>query len=125
MENNIYKAYAEVDMILSFMEVKYVKKIPKRMRELFGNDNTVCTFVSKRLYFRHIHFAVDIHALRFFCKNKGEIKTTRGCIGNRNSRCLDSQNFSNATILKPSIKFLADFVKQLRIHLVIKKTIHL
>jgi len=37
MENNIYKAYAEVDMILSFMEVKYVEKIPKKMRELFEN----------------------------------------------------------------------------------------
>ena len=38
MENNIYKAYAEVDMILSFMEVKYVEKIPKKMRELFENE---------------------------------------------------------------------------------------
>jgi len=38
MENNIYKAYAEVDMILSFMEVKYVEKIPKKMRKLFKNE---------------------------------------------------------------------------------------
>ena len=38
MENNIYKAYAEVEMILSFMEVKYVEKIPKKMRELFENE---------------------------------------------------------------------------------------
>ena len=38
MENNIYKAYAEVDMILSFMEVKYVEKIPKKMTELFENE---------------------------------------------------------------------------------------
>lgn len=38
MENNIYKAYAEVEMILSFMEEIYVQKIPKKMRELFKNE---------------------------------------------------------------------------------------
>ena len=38
MENNIYKAYAEVDRILSFMEVNYVEKIPKKIRELFENE---------------------------------------------------------------------------------------
>jgi len=38
MENNIYKAYAEVDMILSFMEIKYVEKIPKKMKELFKSE---------------------------------------------------------------------------------------
>lgn len=38
MENNIYKAYAEVDEILSFMDTKYVEKIPKKMRDLFRNE---------------------------------------------------------------------------------------
>ena len=38
MENNIYKAYAEVDKILSFMDTKYVEKIPKKMRDLFKNE---------------------------------------------------------------------------------------
>ncbi|MDO5555592.1 MAG: hypothetical protein Q4G09_02760 [Clostridia bacterium] len=38
MENNLFKAYAEVDKILSLMESKYVEKIPKRMRELFKNE---------------------------------------------------------------------------------------
>lgn len=38
MENNLYKAYAEVDEILSFMEEKYVEKIPYKMREMFKND---------------------------------------------------------------------------------------
>lgn len=38
MENNLLKAYAEVDKILSFMEVKYVEKIPKKMREMFKNE---------------------------------------------------------------------------------------
>lgn len=38
MENNILKAYAEVDKILSFMEDKYVEKIPKKLRDLFKNE---------------------------------------------------------------------------------------
>lgn len=38
MENNIYKAYAEVDKILSFMDTAYVEKIPKKMRDLFRNE---------------------------------------------------------------------------------------
>ena len=38
MENNLLKAYAEVDKILSFMEVKYVEKVPQKMREMFKNE---------------------------------------------------------------------------------------
>lgn len=38
MENDILKAYAEVDKILSYMEIKYVEKIPKKMRELFKSE---------------------------------------------------------------------------------------
>ena len=38
MENNLLKAYAEVDKILSFMEVKYVEKVPKKMREMYKNE---------------------------------------------------------------------------------------
>lgn len=38
MENNLLKAYAEVDEILSLMEDRYVEKIPKKMRELFKNE---------------------------------------------------------------------------------------
>lgn len=38
MENNLLKAYAEVDKILSFMEIKYVEKVPKKMREMFKNE---------------------------------------------------------------------------------------
>ena len=38
MENNLLKAYAEVDEILSLMEDTYVEKIPKKMRELFKNE---------------------------------------------------------------------------------------
>ena len=34
MENNLYKAYAEVDEILSFMEEKYVEKIPYKIIKL-------------------------------------------------------------------------------------------
>ena len=38
MENDLFKAYAEVDKILSFMEFQYVKKVPIKMRELFRNN---------------------------------------------------------------------------------------
>ena len=38
MENELLKAYAEVDKVLSFMENKYVEKIPKKMREMFKNE---------------------------------------------------------------------------------------
>lgn len=38
MENNLLKAYVEVDKILSFMEIRYVEKIPKKMREMFKNE---------------------------------------------------------------------------------------
>lgn len=38
MENELLKAYAEVDVILSYMKNTYVEKIPKKMRELFKNE---------------------------------------------------------------------------------------
>ena len=38
MENDLFKAYAEVDTILSLMESKYVEKIPLKMREMFKNE---------------------------------------------------------------------------------------
>ncbi len=38
MENNLLKAYAEIDKILSFMEIRYVEKVPKKMREMFRNE---------------------------------------------------------------------------------------
>lgn len=38
MENDLFKAYAEVDVVLSLMESKYVEKIPLKMREMFKNE---------------------------------------------------------------------------------------
>lgn len=38
MENDLYKAYAEVDEILSLMESEYIEKIPKKMREMFKKE---------------------------------------------------------------------------------------
>ena len=38
MENSIEKAYAEVDKILSYMEIRYVEKIPIKLRELFKKE---------------------------------------------------------------------------------------
>lgn len=38
MESNLAKAYAEVDKILSFMEIEYIKKVPKKLRELFKRE---------------------------------------------------------------------------------------
>ena len=37
-ENDLYKAYAEVDKILSYMETRYVEKVPQKMRDLFQNE---------------------------------------------------------------------------------------
>ena len=38
MENSLLKAYAEVDKILSFMQISYIEKVPKKLRELFKNE---------------------------------------------------------------------------------------
>ena len=38
MENSLLKAYAEVYKILSFMEVEYTEKVPKKLREIFKNE---------------------------------------------------------------------------------------
>ena len=38
MKNDLYKAYAEVDEFLSFIEDVYIDKIPKKLRELFKNE---------------------------------------------------------------------------------------
>ena len=38
MENNLFKAYAEVDKILSFMEKNYIEKVPEKMRDMFKNE---------------------------------------------------------------------------------------
>lgn len=38
MENNLTKAYAEVLLILSYMEQKYADMIPKKLLELFNEE---------------------------------------------------------------------------------------
>lgn len=38
MDNSLLKAYSEVDKILSFMEIEYVEKVPKKLREIFRNE---------------------------------------------------------------------------------------
>ena len=38
MDNSLLRAYSEVDKILSFMEIEYVEKIPKKLREIFKNE---------------------------------------------------------------------------------------
>lgn len=38
MEKGLYKAYAEVDKILSFMEFRYVEKVPQKMRDMFKKE---------------------------------------------------------------------------------------
>ena len=38
MENNLSKAYAEVLKILSYMEQKYVDKIPQKLLDLFNEE---------------------------------------------------------------------------------------
>lgn len=41
MENDLYKAFAEVDEILVLMENKYIEKIPQKMREMFKNERSL------------------------------------------------------------------------------------
>ena len=38
MDNSLLRAYSEVDKILSFMEIEYVEKVPKKLRETFENE---------------------------------------------------------------------------------------
>lgn len=38
MENNLSKAYTEILVILSYMEQKYVGRIPKKLLELFNEE---------------------------------------------------------------------------------------
>lgn len=38
MEDNLLKAYAEVDEILSLMENTYIEKIPSKIREIFKDE---------------------------------------------------------------------------------------
>ena len=38
MNSDLTKAYAEVDKILSFMEIQYVEKVPRKLREVFKNE---------------------------------------------------------------------------------------
>lgn len=38
MENELYKAYAEVDEILALMESEYIEKIPKNIRDMFKTE---------------------------------------------------------------------------------------
>ena len=41
MENDLYKAFAEVDEILVLMENKYIEKIPQKTREMFKNERSL------------------------------------------------------------------------------------
>lgn len=38
MENNLFRAYAEVDEILALMEDKYINKVPNKMRQMFKDE---------------------------------------------------------------------------------------
>ncbi len=38
MEKELLKAFAEIDVILSLMESKYVEKIPQKLRDLFHTE---------------------------------------------------------------------------------------
>lgn len=40
MENTLSKAYAEVDTILSFMEIQFIEKVPKKLRETIKNEKS-------------------------------------------------------------------------------------
>ena len=82
MENNLLKAYAEVDEILSLMENIYVEKIPKKMRELFKNErldgyepkiNTKISLDKQNLQRKTLSILAMLN-LNYWCEDENEKK---------------------------------------------------
>lgn len=82
MENNLLKAYAEVDEVLSLMENIYVEKIPIKMRELFKNErldgyepkiNTKIPLDEQNLQRKTLAILAMLN-LNYWCEDKNEKK---------------------------------------------------
>ncbi len=82
MENELLKAYAEIDVILSYMENIYVEKIPLKMRELFkkkrlqGYEPNINPKISldKQNLQRKTYSILAMLNLNYWCKDEKEKK---------------------------------------------------
>ena len=82
MENNLSKAYAEVLLILSYMEQKYIDMIPKKLLELFNeekdknyqpNINPNISLAEQNLQRKTLALLAMLN-LNYWCKDENERK---------------------------------------------------
>lgn len=80
MENNLTKAYAEVLLILSYMEQKYADMIPKKLLELFNeekdknyqpNINPKISLAEQNLQRKTLALLAMLN-LNYWCKDENE-----------------------------------------------------
>ena len=80
MENSLSKAYAEVLLILSYMEQKYIDMIPKKLLELFNeekdknyqpNINPNISLAEQNLQRKTLTLLAMLN-LNYWCKDKKE-----------------------------------------------------
>ena len=82
MENSLSKAYAEVLLILSYMEQKYIDMIPKKLLELFNeekdknyqpNINPNISLAEQNLQRKTLALLAMLN-LNYWCKDENEKK---------------------------------------------------
>ena len=82
MENNLTKAYAEVLLILSYMEQKYADMIPKKLLELFNEEkdqnyqpdiNPKISLAEQNLQRKTLALLAMLN-LNYWCKDENEKK---------------------------------------------------
>lgn len=82
MENSLSKAYAEVLLILSYMEQKYIEMIPKKLLELFNeekdknyqpNINPNVSLAEQNLQRKTLALLAMLN-LNYWCKDENEKK---------------------------------------------------
>ena len=82
MENSLSKAYAEVLLILSYMEQKYIDMIPKKLLELFNeekdknyqpNINPNISLAEQNLQRKTLALLAMLN-LNYWCKDENERK---------------------------------------------------
>lgn len=80
MENSLSKAYAEVLLILAYMEQKYIDMIPKKLLELFGegkdknyrpNINPNISLAEQNLQRKTLALLAMLN-LNYWCKDENE-----------------------------------------------------
>ena len=72
-----------------------------------------------------IHISGNILCLVLLCKYNWHMKLLCNYTGNPDPRCLNRQNFIDLHIRKAPFKLFSNLLKQVRIHLMIQKTVNL